>query len=206
MEHLKLILDVFRTHNIILYILLISSGVITFDVFGLRLTLGIDNIGQPYLALIGILFIISVSCFIFLIINGLFGGLSSKIKSYLEERKFKKEIDGIIGNLSEKEIVVLSLFLIESSDTIWLPMQAPETTSLISKQLIYMSSIHGRGMSNGMQIFHYSIRPEVKEKFRLKLSNDFKEPWLENFEIFYRQNAPAYLDDLARHKSIFSLS
>lgn len=203
---LNTVFNIFRTHNIILYILLLSSSVITFDILGLRKVLGIEELGQPYLAIIGILFIISLAGFMFVLFNGLFGGLKEAIQRYYEEKKFKKELNGLIENLTDKEIVILSLYIIEDANTIWLPMQAPETTSLVSKKLIFMASKYGRNMSNGMIIFHYSIDKDVKERFEIFLSELFTDPWKDNFENFFTENKPSYLNVLSRAKSLWEIS
>ncbi|MFW1848751.1 super-infection exclusion protein B [Acinetobacter oleivorans] len=117
MEHLKLVLNIFRTHNIILYILFVCSAVITFDLLGLRKILGIDLIGQPYIAIIGLLFLVCVASFAFLIVNSIFGNLVSKFTKILNDRTLKKELEMNIGNLSDREIVIILMYFLQNADT-----------------------------------------------------------------------------------------
>lgn len=197
MEHLKLVLNIFRTHNIILYILFVCSAVITFDLWGLRKVLGIDLIGQPYIAIIGLLFLVCVASFAFLIANSIFGNLLSKIKKILNDRSLKKEIEKNMGNLSNREIVIILMYFLQDADTIWLPMQGAEITSLVRKNLIFLSHKNGRGITNGMQIFHYSTYPGVKERFSEEYPQFFgNEDDVTELMEFIENNTPPYIHEM----------
>ncbi|MFW1635480.1 super-infection exclusion protein B [Acinetobacter oleivorans] len=197
MEHLKLVLNIFRTHNIILYILFVCSAVITFDLLGLRKILGIDLIGQPYIAIIGLLFLVCVASFAFLIVNSIFGNLVSKFTKILNDRTLKKELEMNIGNLSDREIVIILMYFLQNADTIWLPMQGAEITSLVRKNLIFLSNKNGRGINNGMQIFHYSIYPGVKDRFAEEYPQFFgNEDDVSETVKFIRNNTPPYINEM----------
>lgn len=197
MEYLNHLLNIFRTHNIILYILFICSGVITFDFFELRRILGIHHLGQPYMAIAGLIFLICVASFAFLIANSIFGSLTLKCKNFLVARSLKKAQKKNIEDLSDKEIVILLQYFIQDTDTVWLPMQGTEITSLVRKKIIFLSHNSGRGITNGMQIFHYSTYPDVKEIFIEKypqfLGDDVDS---ENINQFIKRNTPPYLVEM----------
>ena len=191
MEYVKPILDIFRTNNIILYILFISSTIITFDFLDMRQRLSLDSLGKFYFALIGVVFLVSTSCICFLIINSVFSGLLEKVKDRLYERKLLKQVDETLNNLSNKEIVILSQYLAENTETMWMPMQGTEITSLVQKQILYLASSNGRGISNGMTIFHYSINPLIKDKVFTFLKELFDDQEIEDVRRFISQNEPS---------------
>lgn len=197
MEHFKLVLNIFRTHNIILYILFVCSAVITFDLLGLRKILGIDLIGQPYIAIIGVIFLICVASFAFLIANSVFGNIILKIKNFFKVRSLKKELEKNIGDLSKREIVIILLYFLQDTDTIWLPLEGAEITSLVRKKLIFLSQVNGRGMTNGMRIFHYSTYPGVKDRFRQEYPEFFgTEEDVTDLMDFIRKNTPPYIHEM----------
>ncbi|OTG85840.1 hypothetical protein B9T31_09605 [Acinetobacter sp. ANC 4558] len=205
MEYINNIFNIFKTHNIILYILLVCSGVITFDVLGLRYILGVDKLEQLYISIIGLIFLICVSSFVFLIADGVFGGLKNKIVNYFRRKKFKKNIPKLLDGINAKEVIILYIYLLESSSTTWLPVQAPEVTLLVTKGVIYLSSKYGRNMSNGMQIFHYSINPEIEKELLHYLGNYFNDFSEDEIQSFISKNSPPYLRDLNESKEIWNL-
>ncbi|QEK35889.1 super-infection exclusion protein B [Acinetobacter johnsonii] len=205
MESLKIVLDIFRTHNIILYILFISSGLITFDILDLRQRLGLSSLGSLYFALIGIAFLVSTSCLVFLLINSLGGGLSEKILKKLDDKKMIKNIDQTLNTLSNGEIVILSQYYIKDSDTLWMPLQGTEITSLVSKNILYLSQKNGRSISNGMTIFHYSINPVIKDKVFSFLKELFEGEQADSIRGFYNKFAPNYLEELEKAKRLWNL-
>ena len=197
MEYLNHVLNIFRTHNIILYILFICSGVITFDFFELRKILGIHHLGQPYIAIAGLIFLICVASFAFLIVNSIFGNVSSRIKNYFSERTLRIELGKNIEVLTDKEVVILLQYFIQDTDTVWLPMQGTEITSLVRKKLIFLSHNTGRGITNGMQIFHYSVYPDVKEKFIQEYPHFFGDEFdRKSVNIFMKKNTPPYITEM----------
>ncbi|WP_279722389.1 super-infection exclusion protein B [Acinetobacter baumannii] len=197
MEHIKPILNIFKTHNILLYILFVSSTVITFDLFGLRKVLGIDLIGQPYIAIIGMLFLICLASFVFLTVSSIYGNLITKIKEKIQARSFKKELEKNIRNLSDREIVIILLYFMQDSDTIWLPLQGAEVTSLVRKKIIFLSQVNGRNMTNGMQIFHFSTFPDVKEQFEENYPQFFgDEVDVRKVNNFIKNNTPSYIYEM----------
>ena len=197
MEYLNHVLNIFRTHNIILYILFICSGVITFDFFELRKILGIHYLGQPYIAIAGLVFLICVASFAFLIVNSIFGNVFSRIKNYFSERTLRIEQEKNIEALADKEVVILLQYFIQDTDTVWLPMQGTEITSLVRKKLIFLSHNSGRGITNGMQIFHYSVYPGVKEKFVQKYPHFFGDDAdVSAINSFIKKNTPRYIIEM----------
>ncbi|MFX5295252.1 super-infection exclusion protein B [Acinetobacter baumannii] len=197
MEHIKPILNIFKTHNILLYILFVSSTVITFDLFGLRKVLGIDLIGQPYIAIIGMLFLICLASFVFLTVSSIYGNLITKIKEKIQAKSFKKELEKNIQNLSDREIVIILLYFMQDSDTIWLPLQGAEVTSLVRKKIIFLSQVNGRNMTNGMQIFHFSTFLDVKELFEENYPQFFgDEVDVRKLNNFIKNNTPSYIYEM----------
>ncbi|WP_151817164.1 super-infection exclusion protein B [Acinetobacter oleivorans] len=193
MEHLKTVLDIFRTNNIILYILFISSTIITFDLLDMREKLGLNNLDKIYLPIIGMIFLVSISCIFFLLINFIFKELLDNIKERIDERKLLKTVDDTLNKLSNSEKCILGVYYFEGVDTTWLPIQGPEITSLLNKNIIYMSSKIGRGAGVNI-IFHYSINPIIKAKVLSYLEIFFGEASDEDIARFYDDYNPKYME------------
>ncbi|HFF2859844.1 TPA: hypothetical protein ACGCCS_002273, partial [Acinetobacter baumannii] len=118
---------------------------------------------------------------------------------------FKKNLPEILQGLSNKEIVVMMQFFVEQSNTVWLPIDAPEVSNLSNKNLIFLSSTRGRNLSNGMIICHYSVNEEIKEDFANYLQTKITQPFDKNANLFMRENMPIYINEIREHKRIWKI-
>lgn len=194
MEHIKVVLDIFRTNNIILYILCISSGLITFNILELREKLGLTTLDQIYFSVIGLIFLVSISCISFLLVNYIFGGIVEQVKQKLNDKKKLQELNETLSSLSKSEICILGIYYFKQIDTTWLPMLGPEVTSLVSKDIIYKSHKIGRGNEGGNVIFHYSLNPLYKETVLKYLKDYFDNLGKKGCDIFFEEFTPKYMD------------
>lgn len=194
MEHIKVVLDIFRTNNIILYILFISSGLITFNILELREKLGLMTLDQIYFSVIGLIFVLSISCIAFLLVNYIFGGIVEHIKQYINGKKKLRELDKSLNGLSKSEICIRGTYYFKQIDTTWLPIHGPEVTSLVSKDIIYLSQKNGRGNEGGNIIFHYSLNPLYKEKVLIFLKDFFDSFDQKGLDNFFDEFTPKYMD------------
>lgn len=205
MDNLDTIVNILKKFNIILFILFGCSAVITFDIFEIRERIGLVDLDKLYLSGIGIIFLVTSFCLIFLIFSSIFKFIKEYLLDIFNEKKFKKNLPKILQGLSNKEVVVMMQFLVENSNTIWLPYDAPEVSNLTRKNLIFLSSTSGRNLSNGMVITHYSINEEIKEDFANYLETNIKQPLDVNFELFMRENMPTYINLIKEHKKTWKI-
>lgn len=205
MDSVSTVINILKKFNIILFVLFGVSLVITFDIINIRERIGINDLDKIYLSIIGIIFLITGFCLIFLIFDSIFRTTKSYICENLNERRFKKSLPKILNDLSDKEIAVMMQFLVENSDTIWLPNQAPEVSSLSNKNLIFLSSPSGRNIANGMAIFHYTVNTDINDVFSKFLSDKIGEPFSDNALLYMRTHLPVYMREIQEHKRIWKI-
>ncbi|MDH2497030.1 super-infection exclusion protein B [Acinetobacter baumannii] len=205
MDNVDTIVNILKKFNIILFILFGCSAVITFDIFGIRERIGLVDLDKLYLSVIGIIFLVTSFCLIFLIFSSIFIYIKNYLLEKLSEKNFKKNLPEILQGLSNKEIVVMMQFFVEQSNTVWLPIDAPEVSNLSNKNLIFLSSTRGRNLSNGMIICHYSVNEEIKEDFANYLQTKITQPFDKNANLFMRENMPIYINEIREHKRIWKI-
>ncbi|MFA3679763.1 superinfection exclusion B family protein [Acinetobacter baumannii] len=205
MDNVDTIVNILKKFNIILFILFGCSAVITFDIFGIRERIGLVDLDKLYLSVIGIIFLFTSFCLIFLIFSSIFIFIKNYLLEKLSEKNFKKNLPEILQGLSNKEIVVMMQFFVEQSNTVWLPIDAPEVSNLSNKNLIFLSSTRGRNLSNGMIICHYSVNEEIKEDFANYLQTKITQPFDKNANLFMRENMPIYINEIREHKRIWKI-
>ncbi|CAA0185596.1 MULTISPECIES: super-infection exclusion protein B [Acinetobacter] len=205
MDNVDTIVNILKKFNIILFILFGCSAVITFDIFGIRERIGLVDLDKLYLSVIGIIFLVTSFCLIFLIFSSIFIFIKNYLLEKLSEKNFKKNLPEILQGLSNKEIVVMMQFFVEQSNTVWLPIDAPEVSNLSNKNLIFLSSTRGRNLSNGMIICHYSVNEEIKEDFANYLQTKITQPFDKNANLFMRENMPIYINEIREHKRIWKI-
>lgn len=193
MEHIRIFLDIFRTNNVVLYIIFVCSTWITFDFYNIRERLGITGLDQYYFAVVGALCLVSFASLVFVLINTLFSGVLELLKSQANERKLNKKIEDTLKKLSKREMCILGIYYFDEVDTTWLPMQGPEITSLVSKEILYLSSKNGRGTASGNIIFHYSLNPIVKDKILEHLKFFFGNLSQDELKEFHNEYYPDYM-------------
>lgn len=205
MDNVDTIVNILKKFNIILFILFGCSAVITFDIFEIRERIGLVDLDKLYLSVIGIIFLVTSFCLIFLIISSIFIFIKSYLQEKLFKKKFKKALPEILNGLSDKEVVVIMQFIVEKSDTIWLPIDAPEVSSLSNKNLIFLSLELGRTLSNGMVICHYSVNEDIKEDFAKFLDTRVGQPFNEKAVLYMQVNMPKYIYEIQEHKRIWKI-
>jgi len=149
MEHIKFFLDIFRTHNVFLYIVCITTASLTYNLFGAADLTGYTRLNSEYKNYTGLVFFISaitilVLCFVSLknFIKSIYENISSS-KDYNEGLKRK------IVDLTDKEKAVLLQYLMQQSETIWLPHSSQEVTELLNSGLIYIANNTSRITTSG---------------------------------------------------------
>ncbi|HFG6905495.1 super-infection exclusion protein B [Acinetobacter baumannii] len=134
------VLDIFRTHNILLYGVLFVSGVLTYNFAGLSDVTGYLNIDVKYRNYVALAFLFSAIIVFLLVIKSIF----LFFKNYIVEKEDKINTEALIqeklANLTRKEHAVLMQFFIQNSETIWLPLRAQEIVELMNARIITLAS------------------------------------------------------------------
>ncbi|WP_411684291.1 super-infection exclusion protein B [Acinetobacter indicus] len=138
MEYIKSFLDIFRTHNVLLYVVCITTAFLSYNIFGAADLTGYTNIKSEYKNYTGLVFFLSAITISILIARSLYKFISNCWNNSRLEKLSEDDIKQKIKNLSNKEKAVLLQFFIQQSETIWLPFQAQEVAELINSNLIYV--------------------------------------------------------------------
>lgn len=146
---IKAILDIFRTHNILLYVVCIASGLLSYNVLGVAELTGYASVKNDYKNYIGMIFFVSSITITVLLIKTVITFLKDFIISSDSDRKSRKIIENKIVNLTNQEKAVLLQFFIQQSETIWLPFRAQEVVELINSGVISLASNAARMTSVG---------------------------------------------------------
>ncbi|ENX34911.1 hypothetical protein F889_01551 [Acinetobacter colistiniresistens] len=134
------VLDIFRKHNILLYGVLIVSGVLTYNIWGLSDITGFIKIEEKYKNYTALAFLFSTTIVFLLVFKSIVLGF----KSYVVERSSKITAKATykekLVNLTKKERAVLLQFFIQESETIWLPWRGQEVVELVNAGVLNIAS------------------------------------------------------------------
>ena len=83
-------------------------------------------------------------------------------------KKFSKEIDKILGNLSWPDRYLLREFYLQGKDVIEVPVENTEFISLYNKNIIHIASNNVRSFIFG-QFMSVTLNPEVKKHITIKI-------------------------------------
>ncbi|ENW97353.1 super-infection exclusion protein B [Acinetobacter dispersus] len=141
MENLiSALLDIFRKHNILLYGVLIVSGVLTYNIWGLSDITGFIKIEDKYKNYVALAFLFSAAIVFLLILKSIF----LFFKNHVVDRSNKIDAEAAykekLVNLTKKEQAVLLQFFIQQSETIWLPWRGQEVVELVNAGVLNLAS------------------------------------------------------------------
>lgn len=136
--------DIFRTHNILLYVVCIVSGILSYNLFGLAELTGFTNVKDEYKSYIGLIFLVSAVTILVLVIKSVTSYFRNAIaeKNSIHERE--KMIEQKLYNLTNPEKAVLFQYFIQNSETIWLPLNGQEVVELCNSHILTLASPTGR--------------------------------------------------------------
>lgn len=145
MENLiKAFLDIFRTHNILLYVVCIAAGLLSYNVFGAAELTGFVNIKPEYKNYVGLVFLVSVITILVLCIKS----IVTYSRLLIAERNNKQERERLIeqklNSLTNPEKAVLLQYFIQNSETIWLPLSGQEVVELCNSHILMLASTMAR--------------------------------------------------------------
>lgn len=141
MENLiSAVLDIFRKHNILLYGVLIVSGVLTYNIWGLSDITGFIKIEDKYKNYVALAFLFSATIVFLLILKSIF----LFFKNHVVDRSNKIDAEAAykekLADLTKKEQAVLLQFFIQQSETIWLPWRGQEVVEFINAGILVLAS------------------------------------------------------------------
>lgn len=193
MENLtKAILDIFRTHNILLYVVCIASGLLSYNVLGLGELTGFANINSDYKNYIGLIFLISGITITVLCIKSIIAFFHGKFINNRNQNELRILIEEKIANLTNQEKAVLIQFFIQQSETIWLPFRTQEVVELINSEIISLASNSARMTLVG-EAAMLKLSTEMKQKLAMAYpeiySNNFDKKIVENLVNIFTPNS-----------------
>ncbi|WP_394661582.1 super-infection exclusion protein B [uncultured Acinetobacter sp.] len=145
MENLfKIILDTFRTHNIVLYVVAITSGLLSYNVLGVADLTGYTSIKSDYKNYIGLVFLVTTITVLVLCGKSILEYFLGIFYDNGQKKQIEKRVKKKINNLTNQEKAVLLQFFIQQSETIWLPLRAQEIVELINSDIINLASNSAR--------------------------------------------------------------
>ncbi|WP_180043719.1 MULTISPECIES: super-infection exclusion protein B [unclassified Acinetobacter] len=153
MENLiKAFLDIFRTHNILLYVVCIASGLLSYNVFNLAELTGFDAIKPDYKNYVGLVFLFSLITILVLCIKS----IVAYLRQLIAERKYNQEKERLIeqklNSLTNPEKAVLLQYFIQNSETIWLPVTGQEVVELCNAHILMLASNTARATIAGQAV------------------------------------------------------
>lgn len=153
MENLiKAFLDVFRTHNILLYVVCIASGLLSYNVFGAAELTGFVNIKAEYKNYVGLVFLVSVITILVLCIKSIVTYSQNSIIDRKNKKEQEKKIEQKLKNLTNPEKAVLFQYFIQNSETIWLPLSGQEVVELCNSHVLTLASTTARPTIAGQAV------------------------------------------------------
>ncbi|CAM2993588.1 super-infection exclusion protein B [Acinetobacter celticus] len=185
MENLfKAILDIFRTHNILLYVVCIVAGLLSYNVMGVADLTGYNEIKAEYKNYIGLIFLVSAITIIVLCIKSIITFFHNVFVSSRDQKRLAKLIDVKITNLTNQEKAVLLQFFIQQSETIWLPFRGQEVVELLNAGILSLASNTARMTRAG-------------EAAMLKLPNEMMQKLAQTYpDIYSNKYKKELLDEL----------
>ena len=141
MENLiKAILDIFKTHNILLYVVCIASGLLSYNILGVADLTGYTAFTSEYKKYIGLAFFVSGITIVVLCLKSIIAYFRDSITYNSSKKQFDEIVDQKLGNLTNQEKAVLLQFFIQQSETIWLPLRTQEVVELLNSGIISLAS------------------------------------------------------------------
>jgi hypothetical protein len=145
MEHLiKAGFDIFRTHNILLYVVAITSGLLSYNFFGVADLTGYALIKADYKNYVGLIFLISTITIVVLCVKSFINCIRNSLSESSFKKQANKRIEQKLENLTNQEKAVLLQFFIQESETIWLPFRSQEIVELINSNILTLASNSAR--------------------------------------------------------------
>ena len=149
MEYVKVFLDIFRTHNILLYVACITTGVLSYNVLGVAELAGYTEIQSGYKNYTSFIFLVSLITIIVLSARSIVVGIKNYWIANASGAEVQQQIEAKIINLSNKEKAVLLQFYIQQSETIWLPFRGQEVVEFINAGVLILASNAARNTRAG---------------------------------------------------------
>lgn len=137
-------LDIFRTHNILLYVVCVATGLLSYNVFGLAELTGFVNIKAEYKNYAGLIFLISAITVLVLCIKSIVVYFRDSIVERAGEQERERLIEQKLENLTNPEKAVLLQYFIQNSETIWLPLAGQEVVELCNSHILTLASTAAR--------------------------------------------------------------
>lgn len=202
MEYFKTFLDIFRTHNVLLYVVCITTGFLAYNIFGAAELTGYSNIKSEYKNYTGLVFFLSAITISILIVRTLYKLIFTLWDESRSDNLSKEKVFQKIETLTDKEKAVLLQFYVQNSETIWLPYQAQEVTELLNSNLIYIVN----NMSRITQAGH-ALQMKLSREHKLLLaqvhpdiySNNYKQDVVENL---IHKHTPASIITVIRSQNM----
>ncbi|OTU44218.1 hypothetical protein CAT37_09265 [Acinetobacter pittii] len=177
MEHLiKASLDIFRTHNILLYVVAITSGLLSYNTFGVADLTGYALIKEEYKNYIGLIFLLSTITIVVLCVKSIINYLRNSLSKSSFKKQASKRIDQKLANLTNQEKAVLLQFFIQQSETIWLPFRTQEVVELINSNILTLASNAAR-----MTLVGEAAMLNLSIDMKQRLANSYPEVYSENY-------------------------
>ncbi|AXY56816.1 hypothetical protein CDG60_09715 [Acinetobacter chinensis] len=178
MENLiKAILDIFRTHNILLYVVCIVSGVLSYNVFGLAELTGFVNIKGEYRNYVGLVFLVCVITVLVLCIKSIVSYFRHSITDIKNRKEKGRLIEQKLINLTNPEKAVLFQYFIQNSETIWLPLSGQEVVELCNSHILTLASSSSRPTIAGQ-----AVMLKLSQLLKQRLANLYPEIYSNNYD------------------------
>ncbi|WP_407503369.1 super-infection exclusion protein B [Acinetobacter baumannii] len=179
MENLiKTVLDIFRTHNILLYVVAITSGLLSYNIFGVSDLTGYALIKTEFKNYVGLAFLVSTITILVLCTKSII----NYIRDLLSNSSFKKQsgrrIKEKIENLTNQEKAVLLQFFIQESETIWMPFRTQEVVELMNSNILTLASNAAR-----MTLVGEAAMLKLSKDSKQKLANSYPNIFSDNFNL-----------------------
>lgn len=145
-------LDIFRTHNILLYVVCVATGLLSYNVFGLAELTGFVNIKAEYKNYAGLIFLISAITVLVLCIKSIVVFFRDSIVERADKQESERLIEQKLKNLTNPEKAVLLQYFIQNSETIWLPLTGQEVVELCNSHILILASTAARPTIAGQAV------------------------------------------------------
>lgn len=197
-------LDIFRTHNILLYVVCIASGLISYNVFGVADLTGYAAIKSEYKKYIGLIFLLSSITIVVLCIRSII----TYTRQSIVDRKNKKKVDGIIekklSSLTSAEMAVLFQYFIQDSETIWLPLNGQEVVELCNSHILSLASTTTR-----VTIAGHAVMLKLPTTLKQRLAKIYPEIYSNAYDRdlvteLLRNHTPNSVHEVNKNRQLFN--
>lgn len=179
MENLfKIILDTFRTHNIVLYVVAITSGLLSYNVLGVADLTGYTSIKSDYKNYIGLVFLVTTITVLVLCGKSVLEYFLGIFYDNGQKKQIEKRVKKKINSLTNQEKAVLLQFFIQQSETIWLPFRTQEVVELINSNILILASNSAR-----MTLVGEAAMLKLSIEMKQKLANSYPNIFSDNFNL-----------------------